>query len=270
MQAAEPAELSKADYDRHIADLKKKLPGPGFTIVVQRPFVVIGDEPPEDVRRHCRQTIQWAVDRLKATYFPKDPAEILDIWLFRDAANYEKNCRTIFKHAPSTPFGFYSHEDRALVMNIATGGGTLVHEIVHPFMAANFPSCPAWFNEGLGSLYEQCGDRDGRIVGFTNWRLAGLQTAIRKGRLPSFKTLCTTSDAEFYRDDRGTNYAQARYLCYYLQEEGLLKTFYRCFLANHKEDAGGYRTLQKTLGRDDMEAFQKDWEAFVLKLKFGE
>ena len=25
-----------------------------------------------------------------------------------------------------------------------TGGGTLVHEIVHPFLRANFPECPAW------------------------------------------------------------------------------------------------------------------------------
>jgi len=267
-RGAEPAGFSQADYDRHVAELKKKLPGPGFTIVVQRPFVVIGDEPAEDVRRHCRQTIQWAVDRLKAAYFSKDPLEILDIWLLRDAPSYEKNCRAIFKHAPTTPFGFFSHEDRALVMNIATGGGTLVHEIVHPFMAANFPSCPAWFNEGLGSLYEQCGDRKGRIVGFTNWRLAGLQTAIRKKQLRSFKDLCTKSDGDFYRDDRGTNYAQARYLCYYLQEHGLLQKFYRRFAANHREDARGYRTLQEVLGRDDMEAFQKEWEAFVLKLTF--
>ena len=43
------------------------------------------------------------------------------------------------------------------IMNIATGGGTLVHEIVHPYVEANFPGCPAWFNEGLGSLYEACG-----------------------------------------------------------------------------------------------------------------
>lgn len=266
--AARSAEFSDADYGRHVAELKKKLPGPGFTIVVQRPFVVIGDEPPEDVRRHCRDTIQWAVDRLKAAYFPKDPQEILDIWLFRDAETYEKHCRTLFKHSPSTPFGFYSDEDRALVMNIATGGGTLVHEIVHPFMAANFPDCPAWFNEGLGSLYEQCGDRNGRIAGFTNWRLAGLQKAIRKKNLPSFERLCTMSDRNFYHDDRGTNYAQARYLCYYLQEKGLLRTFYRQFLASHEDDKGGYRTLAKVLQRDDMEEFQKDWEAFVLRLTF--
>ena len=35
-------------------------------------------------------------------------------------------------------------------MNISTGGGTLVHEIVHPFIEANFPACPPWLNEGLG------------------------------------------------------------------------------------------------------------------------
>jgi len=268
LQAGEPAEFSQADYDRHVATLNKKLPGPGFTIVVQRPFVVVGDEPPEDVRRHCRNTIQWAVDRLKAAYFPKDPAEILDIWLFRDAESYETNCKAIFKRAPDTPFGYYSHADRALVMNIATGGGTLVHEIVHPFMAANFPACPAWFNEGLGSLYEQCGDRNGRIVGFTNWRLAGLQKAIRAKKLPSFERLCAMSDREFYRDDQGTNYGQARYLCYYLQEQGLLSTYYRRFLANHAKDKGGYQTLVRIVQSDDMQQFQKDWEAFVLNLTF--
>ncbi len=266
-RGAEPR-FSKADYDRHVAELKKKLPGPGFTIVVQRPFVVVGDEPAEDVRRHCRETIQWAVDRLKAAYFPKDPVEILDIWLFRDAQSYEKHCRALFKHAPSTPFGFYCDEDRALVMNIATGGGTLVHEIVHPFMAANFPGCPAWFNEGLGSLYEQCSERDGSIVGLTNWRLAGLQTAIRNKKLGPLQRLCTMSDRDFYRDDRGTNYAQARYLCYYLQEQCLLQKFYRRFLANHEKDPGGYGTLQHVLGRDDVQEFQKEWETFVLKLTF--
>ncbi len=137
-------------------------------------------------------------------------------------------------------------------MNIATGGGTLVHEIVHPFVAANFPECPAWFNEGLGSLYEQSGEEDGRIVGYTNWRLHGLQEAIRKKRVPSFKTLCSTTTDEFYEKDRGTNYAQARYLCYYLQQHGLLRKFYHRFYADRKKDPTGYATLQEILGRSDM------------------
>jgi hypothetical protein len=61
-------------------------------------------------------------------------------------------------------------------MNIQTGGGTLVHEIVLPFMEANFPQCPPWFNEGLGSLYEASSERDGEIIGLLNWRLKGLLT----------------------------------------------------------------------------------------------
>ena len=153
-------------------------------------------------------------------------------------------------------------------MNISTGGGTLVHEIVHPFVAANFPDCPSWFNEGLGSLYEQCGEVDGEIHGYVNWRLPRLQEAVRKGTVPSFYTLCHTSDTDFYEKDRGTNYAQARYLCYYLQEKGLLRTYYRQFLGNRKSDPSGYRTLKAVLRWDDMKAFQKDWEAYVLKLKY--
>jgi hypothetical protein len=266
------ATFTAADYAQHIMSLKKKLPGEGFTLIVQPPFVVIGDDKPEQVRRSATGTVQWAVAHLKAAYFPSDPAEILDIWLFKDKESYERNCRKVFKSDPTTPYGYFSHADKALVMNIATGGGTLVHEIVHPFMAANFPGCPAWLNEGLGSLYEQCGEKEGRIAGYTNWRLAGLQEAIRKKRVPAFKDLCGTTDREFYSEDRGTNYAQARYLCYYLQEQGLLQKFYRQFRASAKKDPTGYESLKAVLGRDDdgMRLFQREWEAAVLKLRFPE
>lgn len=258
------------DYARHVERLRAKLPSDEFTVVVEPPFVVIGDEPPEVVRRRSRQTVRWAVDMLKRSYFQRDPPEILDIWLFKDKDSYEKHAAKLFRSKPTTPYGYFSHEDRSLVMNIATGGGTLVHEIVHPFMAANFPDCPAWFNEGLGSLYEQCGERDGRIHGETNWRLAGLQEAIRQRRVRSFETLCSTTTTEFYERDRGADYAQARYLCYYLQERGLLEKFYHRFRARREVDPTGYGTLKEVLGRGDMEAFERDWESYVLKLQFGD
>jgi len=257
-----------ADFERHVEQLEKRLPDEGFTIVVTKPFVVIGDEEPAQVRRRAKQTVQWAIEKLKAAYFTKDPTDILDIWLFRDKESYERNAQKLFHVKPSTPYGYYSHADRALVMNIATGGGTLVHEIVHPFVAANFPECPAWLNEGLGSLYEQSGERDGQIIGYTNWRLSGLQRAISKRRVPSFKTLCSTTTQQFYEQDKGTNYAQARYLCYYLQEQELLRKFYHRFRAAHEKDPTGYATLQAVLGRTDMDRFQEEWEAYVLKLQF--
>ena len=256
------------DYDGHMAELTKKLPNDEFTVVVERPFVVIGDESPRMVRRRAEQTVRWATRLLKASYFPKDPRQIIDIWLFRDEESYEKHAERLFGEKPDTPYGFYLAEKRALVMNIATGSGTLVHEMVHAFMPANFPGCPTWFNEGLGSLYEQCGEEDGVIYGYTNWRLAGLKKAIQEKRLKTFAELCATSTTEFYEDDKGANYGQARYLCHYLQEQGLLLKFYRALRARAALDRSGYATLQATLGKPDMAEFQKRWEEYVLGLRF--
>ncbi len=254
-------------YKRHMMELKNKVPK-GFTIVIEKPFVVIGDESPATVRLRAENTVKWAVKRLKRMYFKKDPNHIIDIWLFKDRVSYMKYTREIFGDRPDTPFGYSSSRHKALIMNIATGGGTLVHEIVHPFVAANFAGCPSWFNEGLGSLYEQSTGRGEKIIGLTNWRLAGLQEAIKKNHVPSFKTLTSTTEYGFYRQDPGTNYAQARYLCYYLQEKGLLVEFYHKFFANCKKDPTGYETLKKVLGEKDMDAFKKKWERFVLKLRF--
>lgn len=259
--------FTNVDYARHVEELKKQLPD-GFSLFIERPFVVVGDGAPEDVKSICDRTVRWAVKHLKQDYFQRDPDAIITIWLFQDDASYRQHAKAIFNDQPTTPYGYYSAANRALVMNIATGTGTLVHEIVHPFVRANFAKCPAWLNEGLGSLYEQCGERDGHIVGYTNWRLAGLQRAIQASRVPSFQELTATTDREFYGEDKGTNYAQARYLCYYLQEQGKLTKFYHAFVANQKDDPTGYKTLVKTLGESDMAAFQNKWEEYVTRLRF--
>jgi len=259
--------VSDSIVDEHVKALKTRAPD-GFTIVVQRPFVVIGDEQPEIVKRRSTKTVKWAVDLLKKDYFTNDPAYIIDIWLFKDKHSYEKYAQELFDDKPETPFGYYLEEEKALLMNISTGGGTLVHEMVHPFMRANFPDCPPWLDEGLASLYEQCGERSGHIYGYTNWRLEGLQDAIENGRVPSFKILTAMKPTKFYLQDKGTNYAQARYLCYYLQEQGLLARFYHEFRKNSSQDPTGYATLKKVLGVEDMAAFKSEWEGFVMRLRF--
>lgn len=262
------AKHSDAEFQKHAESLKIKLKNRGFTIIVEKPFVVIGDESAEMVKRRSQSTVKWAVDKLKQDFFTKDPENILNIWLFKDEISYRKHAKEFFDDEPDTPYGYYSSANKALVMNISTGGGTLVHEIVHPFIEANFPDCPAWFNEGLGSLFEQAGEEDGHIVGYTNWRLAGLQRAIRQKKLPQFQTLLATTERQFYTADTGTNYAQSRYLLYYLQQKGLLVKFYKEFYDNRKTDTMGYKSLQKILGEKNMTAFQTRWEEFVLNLVF--
>jgi hypothetical protein len=228
----------------------------------------VGDGSMAQVKRSATGTVKWAVDSIKQDFFQKDPIHIIDVWLFKNPESYRKHNLELFDSNPGTPYGYYSSANRVLVMDISTGGGTLVHEIVHPFIESNFARCPSWFNEGLASLYEQSASRNGHIVGLTNWRLRGLQLTIQDDRLPSFKELCSTTTREFY-DGASTNYAQARYLNYYLQERGKLIEFYQEFTKNCKQDPTGYETLQKVLGRQDMDKFQDQWEQYVLKLRFG-
>ena len=261
--------LSTTDFNLHVTQIKKRLPSSDFTVLVQPPFVVIGDGPESEVKRRADDTVKWTVDKLKQDYFTKDPKEIIDIWLFKDAASYEKNTQLLFNEKPSTPYGYYSPEHRALIMNIGTGGGTLVHEIVHPYMEANFPACPPWFNEGMGSLYEHVGEEDGHIYGYVNWRLPRLQKAIKEGKVPAFETLMAMDANTFYGDRTGVHYAQSRYLCYYLQEKKLLVQFYKQFYARQKTDTSGFETLKTVLKESDMVQFQKRWEKFVSELSYS-
>lgn len=257
-------------YARHMEALQARLAEAGLgdmNLRIEEPFVVAGNDSPPLLARRAA-TVRWAVALLEADFFDTRPDRILDVFLWNDAASYRRGVKALTGGAPGTPYGFYSSADDGLFMNIATGGGTLVHELVHPYVEADFPGAPPWLNEGLGSLFEQSSERDGHIVGETNWRLEGLQDAIRDQRVPTFRALAKMSEHQFYVKDRGTNYAQARYLLYYLQEEGTLRDFYARFRAARAADPTGYDTLVAVLGERDMTAFQKRWEAWVLELRF--
>lgn len=254
-------------FSRRIRRLRQEVAPHGLHVTMEEPFVVVGDAPPEQLQRYSTRIVRWAVDLLRKAYFRRDPQALVEIWLLGDDTSYRHWAETRWGDPPDTPYGYYDPAAEVLVMNISTGGGTLVHELVHPFIATNFPRCPKWFDEGLASLYEQSAERDGQIVGLTNWRLAGLQEAIAAGTLPTFHTLCHTAN-RFYSDDPGTNYAQARYLCYWLQQAGLLHRFYHAFVAAVGEDPSGYKTLQSILGTRNMTGFQARWEREVMQLRY--
>src|SRR5258708_27075413 len=115
-----------------------------------------------------------------------------------------------------------------MFMKVGTGTGTVVHELTHALIAPDFPDVPSWFNEGLASLYEQCSLGRDTITGHENWRLPALQKAIKAETLRPLAELI--EDPQFYRDDLvGLNYAEARYLMFYLQEKGQLVRYYKEF-----------------------------------------
>jgi hypothetical protein len=95
-----------------------------------------------------------------------------------------------------------------------------------------------------------------------------LQACVSDARTKPFRELMRTSTREFYDDSAGVHYAQARYLCYYLQQKGKLVDFYHRFRQNAESDPSGVTTLETILEIDDWAAFQQEWEEFVQKLRF--
>lgn len=258
--AAEPTE---DELKTRKTDLEKKLKGQGFTVVIEAPFVVIGDEGPVAVKNRASGFLRWTVKLLEKDYFTKRPDKIIEVWLFGNERTYRAGAKKWFNDEPDTPYGYYSPSADALIMNIGPGAGTLSHELVHPYMEANFPNVPSWFNEGLASLYERPIEKGGHIVGLPNWRLPNLKKQLRAKTLPSIPTLLKTTRDGFYNADYDS-YAYARYLMLYLQEKGKLRDFYQKFLAD-KKDLTGQAAMEDVLG-EKLDTFEPKWRKWAIDL----
>lgn len=241
------AEPTEAELKTRKTELDKRLAGDKLTVVVSAPFVVITDEPGTALTRRVN-FIKWTTGLIEKDFFTKRPSKLIEIWLFKNESTYRKGAKKYFNDEPETPYGYYSTEDDALVMNIGPGAGTLSHELVHPYMEENFPNVPSWFNEGLASLYEQPREKEGHMWGTTNWRLPGLQRMIQNKTIPSVAKLLETTRDGFY-DANYDSYAYARFLVQYLQDTGKLRDFYKKFLADTK-DRTGKAALVATVGMD--------------------
>lgn len=241
------------------AELVAKLEGEGFTVVVEAPFVVIGDEAPAKVRARATGFLRSTVAHLEKEWFARRPDKIIEIWLFKNEKAYRRGAKRFFEDEPETPYGYYSPADRALVMNIGPGAGTLSHELVHPYMEANFPAAPAWFNEGVASLYEAPREKDGKLWGITNWRLNGLQRGLADNALPTLAAMMSTNPDQFYGAEFDA-YAMARFLCQYLQDHGKLGELYATFTAD-PSDPTGVEALQKVTGMTmaELEPVWRKW-----------
>jgi hypothetical protein len=259
---AEPTEKELAE---HAKKLQTKLKGQGYTVLVEPPFVVIGDSPAGEVKRVTAGFLRSKIALLEKEYFAKRPDKVLEVWLFKNEKSFRKGAKKFFNDDPGTPYGYYSPEAGALIMN-ASGLGTLSHELVHPYMEANFPDVPSWFNEGLASLYEQPSERKGRIVGLPNWRLPNLKREIKAKTLPKMATMLGTTRDQFY-EARYDAYAYARYIVYYLQERGKLQEFYKKFLEDQK-DLTGISALEAVLG-ESLETFEPKWRKWVLAIPYN-
>jgi len=259
--AEAPYDLA-ADRQRMIDAATREL-GPGTRArVVDDVFVAIA--PPgwgADELRASVQLVEGAVRAYRNGRFRQAPSRAIAIYLFPSARPYADYCRNELHEECMSPYGFYLSEDRRMIMNAGRGLGTLTHELVHPFVDADFPSAPIWINEGIASLYEApVLDGKGGIRGVKNWRLPRLQKALRMGGAPNPAggareradampaALFAMSDAHFRGDLEDLHYAAARYLCQWLDEHGWLWPFYQRWRDGFASDPSGARAFAEVVG----------------------
>lgn len=201
--------------------------------------------------------------------FETRPTRAISVYLFPTAAPYDAYCQKRDGAACISPYGFYTHGDRRIAMNVGPGIGTLTHELVHPLVEADFPAAPDWINEGIASLFEHFYfSAPGQIHGAKNWRYPRLAQALRSKNEraeASLSALFALSDQQFRGDKEALNYATARYLCMWLDERGHLWPFYQRWRDHHLEDRSGAKSFEAVIGKTPAEA-NAEWTAWVLRL----
>ncbi|MBI5723528.1 MAG: hypothetical protein HZA50_06185 [Planctomycetes bacterium] len=236
-----PSDELKEACKKAQKDLAEKLDD-SFSYIVEPPFVAAGNMTKQQLQALVEADVLRPAEALYASYFKVRPDKVITVLLFADDKSYRSWAKKLFDDTDVSHFGYYKPDRRTMVMNIGTGGGTLIHELTHALIVYDFPDLPTWFNEGLASLHEGCYVNKDEIVGALNWRLPALQKAIADGKLRSLEDLVTKRD--FYGTQQGINYAQARYFVMYMQHKGVLKDFYKYFLANHGKEGDDVKAIE--------------------------
>lgn len=242
--------------------------GDACAVIVREPFVLAGNLDAATLIEWYDNTLHPAARALHTAYFSTIPNRAVSVLLFADEASYSHYAGELFGDEQVSVYGYYKPDQRTLVLNAATGRGTLVHELTHALASFDFPDMPDWFNEGLASLHEQCRFRpDGsNLDGLPNWRLPGLQKAIRRGSLRSLPALLMEPD--FRGSQIGLNYAHARYLCMFMQECGVLTEFYRRLKSTRTQDPFGLHAVRAVFGNPTWEELDARFQQWVLTLEY--
>lgn len=238
-----------------------------FVYVKARCFLLVSNLSLNETISLSKNSVERAYRCFYNNYFEKEPTDVIAVFLFKDDNTYRYWADKLYgDNDDLSPFGYYKQSKKAMLMNIAKGSGTLIHEMTHSLVRYDFPDIPSWFNEGLGSLYERCSLDSDEILGHVNWRLPTLVKSINNESYKSLRALMSTDDETFYGEESGLNYSHARYFCMYLQEKGILKRYYKKFRDNFTNDETGISFAEEILNKSITE-IEKDYKTWVLTLK---
>lgn len=245
-------------------DLLPNLPKSSRALI-RPPFVLAGDLSENDLDGLYRQTVLPVTRALWRSFYDRKPNEPVVIVALAGEASYHSAAATLDGYEPLDYSGYTRRGERRIVLNLATGRGTLAHELAHVLASFDFPNMPEWFDEGLAALHEDATfSSDGlTMIGTSNWRSKILHAAARRRAQPTLESVIRSH--AFRGEGEGLNYAVVRGFCQYLQERGLLSHFYRKFRGSVAADPVGISSLCELLDVSTIDEVDRDFQAWVLR-----
>ena len=154
----------------------------------------------------------------------KRPDATVTLLLFSDEARYREVAKSFGPLI--SDWGFYLPSHRVAIANLDASVGNLRHELVHPLIGDDFPTIPAWLNEGVAALYGSATLGKHGFTFLVNYRLRDLKRALAAGTCPTLAELAASTDADVRGEHAMVYYALSRYVLLYADRQGTLSQLY--------------------------------------------
>lgn len=160
------------------------------------------------------------------------------------------------------------YNDTSAYLTARSIGNEMIHEFTHALhhgdRHARGQEHPIWLAEGLATLFEDSELQDGRAIPRHNHRLNHILSRVSVNRqVPWPKFMALTQEDLLRWPNYG--YAQARYMMFYLHEQGQLGSWYRNYVSGYGSDTNGVSAWEKTIGKPVAD-IEKDWCRWILTL----
>ncbi len=258
---------SSLDYDKVLSEQSKVIPQ-GMSVTKFRYFVVFSDLGEELTYKLIDTDMRNTIDAMSGSFCNKLPTKVTPIYLFEDFERYKEFVLKNYDIAENdiSPYGFFKISKNVIVVRYVSWKGSILHEITHCFTRSDFPGMPSWFDEGFASLNEKSVFKDGKLIGEFSLRIIPLRRALENNTYTTIEFLMKTNDEELYGKRTSFYYAQSRYLLMYLQEKGLLESFYKNFRDTYHEDETGISQLE-TLIKKPISSIDEDYLEYIKSFK---
>lgn len=255
------------DYKSVIRAQSKIIPD-DFTITRFKYFVIFSDMKDELTYKLIDTDIRNTINAMTNNYVNKLPDKITPMYLFEDYEDYKEFVLKNYdiEENDISPYGFFKISKNVIVIRYVSWKGSILHEVTHRFIKADFPDAPSWFDEGFAAMNEKSTFKNGNLIADFSLRIIPLRRALQDNSYTNLEHLMKTNDDELYGKRTSFYYAQARYLLMYLQQQELLERYYKLFRDTFINDETGITQLEEVTGKP-LSQIEEEYIEFIKSFK---